>query len=101
MRSHDCLVYLQIRRTPAQALDVDAPFLWIQPECFQGAGLAHQLNSVDVLVATIVACTWVALGVFVGHGRTKGIKHSPGGNILGSDEDNGLPLALDLEFLIN
>lgn len=29
MRSHDCLVYLQVRRAPTQALDVDAPLLWI------------------------------------------------------------------------
>ena len=99
MRSHDCLVYLQVRRAPTQALDVNAPFLGIQPKSLQGSGLAHQFNGVDVLIATIVARAWVAFGVFVGHGGTKGVEDGPGGDIFGSDEDDGFTLALDLEFL--
>ena len=99
MRSHDCLVYLHVRRAPTQALDVNAPLLWVEPECFQRSSLTHQLDSVNVLIATIIACAWVAFGVLVGHGRTKGVKDCPGGDIFGSDEDDGFPLALDLEFL--
>lgn len=99
MRSHDCLVYLQVRRAPTQALDVDAPLLWVEAECFQGSGLAHQLNGVDVLIAAIVAGAWVAFGVLVGHGRTQSVKDGPRRDIFGSDEDDGFSLALDLEFL--
>jgi len=59
-----------------------------QMEVLEGTSLAGQFNCVNMLISTIVSCTWVALGVFVGHGRTQCIEDGAGGNILGSDEDD-------------
>jgi hypothetical protein len=52
-----------------------------------------------VLVTTVVAGTGVTLGVLVRHGRTKGIEDGAGCDILGSNEEDGLALTLDLTFL--
>lgn len=52
-----------------------------------------------MLVTTVVAGTWVTLRVLVGHWRTQGIEDGAGCNIFGGDEDDGLALTLDLEFL--
>lgn len=97
--SHDSLVYLQVGRASGETLHVDTPLVRVEVESFESAGLAQQLDGVDVLVATVVSCAGVALGVFVGHGRAQGVEDGARGNILGSDEDDGLSLALDLEFL--
>lgn len=99
VRPHDGLVDLEIGRAAGQALDVDAPLLRVETEGLESAPLAGELNLVDVLVATVVAGTRVALRVLVGHGRAKGIEDGAGGNILGGDEEDGLALALDLLFL--
>ena len=68
MGPHDRLVDLQIRRATTQALNIDAPFLRVQMEGRERASLAGQLNGVDVLVSTIVSCTWVTFGVLIRHG---------------------------------
>lgn len=68
MWPHDGLVDLQVRRAAAQALDINAPLLSIQAERLEGALLAEQLDGIDVLVATVVSSTWVALRVLVRHG---------------------------------
>lgn len=99
MWSHQCLVDLQIGRAATQALHIDPPLLRIQAECLERASLAGQLNGVDMLVATIVSSTRVAFGVFVGHGRAKGIENGTGCKVLGGNEDDGFTLALDFLFL--
>jgi hypothetical protein len=52
-----------------------------------------------VLISTIISCTGVALGVFVGHGRSQCIEDGTRGDILGGDEDDGFSLTLNLKFL--
>lgn len=88
MRSHDSLVDLEVGGAAAQALDVDAPFLGIQVEGLESTSLAGQFNGIDVLVSTIVSGTRVSLGVFVGHGRSKGVEYGTGRYILGGDEND-------------
>ena len=88
MGFHDSLVDLEVGRTAAQTLDIDTPFLGVQMKGLEGTSLAGQFNCVNMLISTIVSCTWVALGVFIGHGGTQCIEDGAGGNILGSDEDD-------------
>lgn len=66
---HDGLVDLQVGRAATEALDVDSPLLVVEVEGIESTALAEQLDLVNVLVATIVTSTGVALGVLVGHGR--------------------------------
>lgn len=99
MRSHQCLVHLQIRRRSAQALHIDAPFVAVQAERLQSASLAGQLDGIDPLIPAVISCTGVALGVFVGHGRAEGIEDGAGGEVFAGDEDDGFALALDFFFL--
>lgn len=66
---HDGLVDLQVGRAATEALDVDTPLLVVEVEGIKSTALAEQLDLVNVLVATIVTSTGVALGVLVGHGR--------------------------------
>jgi hypothetical protein len=96
---HDGLVDLEVGGAATQALNIDAPFLGVQVESLQSASLASQLNGVDVLISTVISCTWVALRVFVRHGRSQCIEDGTGGYILGGDEDDGFSLTLDLKFL--
>lgn len=97
--SHESLVDLEVGGAAAQALDIDTPLLRVDVEGLEGSCLAKKLDLIDVLVATIVSGTGVALGVLVGHGRAKGVEDGAGGNILGGDEKDGLLLTLDLFFL--
>lgn len=99
MRSHDSLVNLQVGWRARQALNVDTPFLVIQVKSSKSTSLAGQLDRVNVLVSTIISSTWVTLGVFVGHWGSQSIEDGAGGDIFGGDEDDGLSLTLDLEFL--
>lgn len=100
VRRHDSLVDLEVGRAAAEALDVDTPLGRVGVESLESTPLAEELDLVNVLVAAIVASAGVALGVLVGHGGAKGIENSAGGDIFGGDEDDGLPLALDLGFLL-
>jgi hypothetical protein len=68
-------------------------------ESLQGTGLAGQLDGVNVLVTTVVSGTWVTLRVLVGHWGSQCIENGAGSDILGGNEDDGLALTLDLEFL--
>jgi hypothetical protein len=52
-----------------------------------------------VLVAAIVSCAWVALGVLVGHWGSQCVEDGAGCDVLGGDEDDGLALSLDLSLL--
>lgn len=52
-----------------------------------------------MFVTTVVSGSWVALRIFVRHGRTKGIEDSAGGDIFGGDENDGLALTLDFKLL--
>lgn len=96
---HDSLVDLQVGRAAAEALDVDTPLLVVEVEGIESTALAEQLDLVNVLVATIVTSTGVALRVLVGHGRAQGIEDGAGGDVLGGNENNGLALTLNLIFL--
>jgi hypothetical protein len=96
---HDGLIDLQIRRAAAQALHVDTPFLRVQSKRLECALLAEELDGVNVLVTAVVAGAGVALGVLVGHGRTKRVEDGTGGDILGGDEEDRLALALDFLLL--
>ena len=46
-------------------LHIDTPLRLLQPEGLERSLLAKTLCLVDPLVASIVSCSWVALGVFV------------------------------------
>lgn len=96
---HDSLVDLEVGGGSRKALDVDTPLLGVEVESLKSTLLAETLDLVDVLVATIVTSTGVTLRVLVGHGGTKGIEDSAGGDVLGGDEDNGLALTLNLILL--
>lgn len=93
---HQSLVDLQVGRAAGQSLDIDAPLGRVKVESLESTLLAKQLDLVNVLVTTVVTGTGQTLGVLVGHGRAKSVEDGAGGNILGSNEDNGLPLTLDL-----
>lgn len=99
MWPHDCLIDLQISWTAAERLHIHTPLFRVQAECFQSALLAEQFHCVNVLVATVVPCSWIALGVLVRHGRSKSIEDGSGGDILGSNKEDRLSLALDLLLL--
>jgi curli biogenesis system outer membrane secretion channel CsgG len=96
---HDGIVDFEIGRASTQSLDVDAPFGWVEVEGFESTILAEDLNLVNVLVSTIVSSSWVAFRVLIGHWGAKGIEYSPGGNIFGGDEEDGLALTLNFFFL--
>jgi hypothetical protein len=98
VRPHDGLVDLEVGGRTRQALDVDTPLLAVETESLKGALLAKKLDGINVLVTTVVAGTGVTLGVLVRHGRTKGIEDGAGCDILGSNEEDGLALTLDLTF---
>lgn len=93
---HESLVDLEVGRAPTETLDVDTPLGRVEVEGLESTLLAEKLNLVNVLVATIVPGTRETLGVLVGHGRPKGIENGAGGDVLGGDQDDGLPLPLDL-----
>ena len=65
---------------------------------FDGAVLAEDFDLVDYFVTAVVAGVWEALGVFIGEGRTEAFHNSTGGEVHGSDEFEGFPLAVFLLF---
>jgi hypothetical protein len=81
MGSHDSLVDLEVGGAATQALDIHAPFLGIAVEGLESASLAGQFDGINMLISTIVSGTGVSLGVFIGHGRSQGIKHGTGCHI--------------------
>lgn len=93
---HQSLVDLQVGRASTEALNIDTPLGGVDVEGLEGTLLAEELNLVNVLVATVVAGARETLGVLVGHGRPKSIEDGAGGDVLGGDQDDGLPLPLDL-----
>lgn len=98
-RSHECLVDLKVGGRATESLDIDTPLGIVEVEGLEGTLLAEKLDSVDVLVATVVAGTGETLGVLVAHGRAESVKDGTRSNVLGGNQDNGLALALDLVFL--
>lgn len=99
MGSHQGLVDLQVGRASTKALDIDAPFLRVEVECLEGSSLAGQLEFVDMLVSAVVTSSGVSLRVLVRHGRAQSVKDRSRGHILRGNEQDGLPLALDLFLL--
>lgn len=97
--SHDGLVHLQVGRAAAEALNVDTPLVAVEVECLESTLLAEKLDTVDVLVTTVVAGTGKTLGVLVAHRGAESIKDSTGCDVLRGNQDDGLALALDLIFL--
>lgn len=92
----DGLVDLEVCRGARQRLDVDAPLVGVEAEGLESTPLAGELNGINVFVATVVASTGVTLGVFVAHGRAESVEDGARGDILRGNEQDGLPLALDL-----
>jgi hypothetical protein len=74
--SHQSLVDLKIGRTATQTLHIDSPLFGVEVEGLEGSCLASQLDGVDVLVASVVACSWVAFRVLVAHGRAQCVEDS-------------------------
>ena len=99
VRSHECLINLQVGRAATQALYVDTPPLLVQTECDERPRLTGELDGVDVLITPIISCTRIAFGVLVRHGRAESVEYCTRCKILGSDEDNGFALTLDFFFL--
>jgi hypothetical protein len=97
--THQGLVDLQVGRGARKALHVDTPLSGVKVEGLEGTVLAGDLNGINVLVATVIAGTGVALGVLVAHGRTKSVEDSTGGEVLRGNQNDGLALTLDLELL--
>lgn len=48
-------------------LNVDTPLLRIETEGLEGSALAKAFGLIDVLIASVVSCSWVTLGVLVLH----------------------------------
>jgi ATP-dependent protease ClpP protease subunit len=96
VRTHQSLVDLQVGRAAAKALNVNTPLGGVQVEGLESTVLAGDLNSINVLVATVVTGTGVTLGVLVAHGGAKGIEDSTGSEVLRGNQDNGLTLTLNL-----
>ena len=99
MRSHDGLIHLKIRWASAQGLNIDTPFLGIEVECVQCSGLTGQFDFVYELVAAVVSCAGVTLGILVGHRRAKGIEDGARSKVLRGYQHDGFTLALDFFFL--
>lgn len=99
VRAHEGLVDLQVGGATTKALDVYTPLLRVQVEGLESTCLAGKLNGIDVLVTTVVTSSRVALGVLVRHGRAKSIEDRARSEVLGSNQDNGFALTLDLFFL--
>jgi hypothetical protein len=93
------LVSVQVGRAARQALDIDTPLIRVEMESLESSLLAEQLDPVNVLVATVVTGTGVTLGVLVGHGGAEGIENGTGRDVLRGDENNRLPLTLNLVLL--
>jgi hypothetical protein len=96
---HDSLIDLQIRRRTTQCLHIDTPLCRVQAESLEGSVLACRLDSIDMLVSTIVASTGISFRVLVGHWGAQCVEDGARCDILGGDEEDGLALALDLETL--
>lgn len=92
---HDGVVNFEVGRASTQCLDVDSPFGWVEVEGLESTVLAENLNLVDVLISTIVSCSWVSLGILVGHWGAQSIENSPGGDVFGGDEKDRFALTLD------
>ena len=99
MRTHQGLVDLEVGWATTQTLHIDPPLLRIEVESAEGAGLACQLNGVNMLVPAVVTSPRVAFRILVAHGRTQRIVDGSRCDIFRRNEDDGLPLTLDLFFL--
>ncbi len=99
VQSHDAVVGLQdgsvgleVGGRAGQRLHVHAPLSRVQVESIQSALLAERLGLVDVLIAAIVSGAGIALTVLVTHDGTQGVEDTLGGEVLGSDQDEGIAL---------
>jgi hypothetical protein len=61
---------------------INTPLVWVQPVRRKRARLAHLLNLVNVLIATIVARIGQALSVLVRQHRAQALQHGAGGKVL-------------------
>merc|ERR1712010_331452 len=96
---HDAVVGLEeravdveVRGGSGEGLDVDAPLFGVQPEGLEGPLLAEALGHIDELVSAVVPRAGVALRVLVGHDGSEGLHDGLGGEVLGRDELEALPL---------
>jgi len=77
-------------------LNIDAPGFSTETKCLKGTVLAEPLGFINMFVASVVSCTWVALGVFILHDTAESLEHRPGGEILRWNEVNEVALAVFL-----
>lgn len=99
VKGHDGLIDLKVGRGTREGLNVHAPLFLLKAKSLKSTLLAETLNSVNMLVTGVVPLTGQSLRVLVRHGRPKGIKNGLGSDVLGSNENNRLALALNLVFL--
>lgn len=96
VRRHDSLVNLEVGRGTRESLDVDTPLCSIKAKGLESTVLAKSLDTVDVLVTTVVTGTRVTLRILVAHRRANSLNDGLRSEVLRSDQHNGLTLALDL-----
>lgn len=99
MGLHDSLVNLEVCRGTRKGLNVDTPFVSGNTEGIESALLAESLDAINVLVTTVITGARIALGIFVAHGSSQGIKNRLGGQVLRGNKNNGFTLTGD--FIIN
>mmetsp|Transcript_1799 Transcript_1799/g.6402 ORF Transcript_1799/g.6402 Transcript_1799/m.6402 type:complete len:488 (-) Transcript_1799:88-1551(-) len=100
VKAHNTVVRLQQRGVHREVgwrarvrLHVHAPLLRVQVERCQRARTAQLLHLIHDLIAAVVALAREALGVLVREGGAQRLHHSLGGEVLGRNELNALPLA--------
>ena len=76
-------------------LHIDSPTLSIQMKSLQGSGLAEVFNLIDVVVASVVPCTWLTLRVFVCQARAQSLNHGHRCEIFRSNKLDALPAVCD------
>jgi len=56
-------------------LNIDVPFFGIKSVSFESSISAKVLNFINVLISTIISCSWISLTIFVSKTRTIGLKN--------------------------
>ena len=85
-------ISLEVGRGARKWLDVYTPFRGVQVECCKGSCLTQGFRFINILIAAVIPCTRIALGVFVTHYWSKGIEDTFRREILGSDQHQRISL---------
>mmetsp|Transcript_59875 Transcript_59875/g.129806 ORF Transcript_59875/g.129806 Transcript_59875/m.129806 type:complete len:323 (+) Transcript_59875:642-1610(+) len=106
VQAHDAVVHvaqrgvdLEVGRRSAQGLHVNPPVLGVKPARLQCPPLAKRFSLIDKLVASVVACAGVALGVLVHHDGAHRLEHALRGEVLRGDQvdTSSLPVLLPID----